>query len=405
MAITTLQNPDIISPTYSPMFYLNSSNYSTELGFKYSYDLYDSSGLIASKKVIPFPNDYGRIDVSNLLKNYLSYDLSYNSTGVTDSLLSIKQYDTYIGYTGSTHTQSPATSGIRYAFNGVSNDDFSFNNYVLSATTSKFLTHSPVDIDIFLTDYYTMGFFNGFFSGYTSSANYIYIKVYGTSVRTYRLTNSDYNYSPATGLTNVDKMIKQVGVGPMNLNVSTSYDVDLSGATTNPIITTDTTRYEVYTTNSGLSRTSLIYTFTINKNPSRYGKDQLAFLNRLGQFSYFTFIGKTIETTKQVQNTYLKNRYYLNGTNWTTDISTRGTTIYNTDTNTEYIFQSDYINQDTFTFMEELFTSPEVYYLSQLGSIPLIVLDTDWVNKKTINDKMINFSLKCGVSNKKKINI
>lgn len=403
--ITTLQSPNTISAVYNPMFFLNNSSYSGETGFRYVYSLSDENGLICTKQVLPFPNGYGRIDVSNILKSYLSYDLNYNTTGITTNYQCIKEYDTLIGYTGGTHTNTGGADGVKFCINAVDNNDFTYNDYILSGTSAKFLTHSPTNIDIFLTDYYTLGFLNGLFGSQMSSVKYVYVKTYGTSTGTYRMTNPDYEHNPGGTLVNVDVMSKVAGVGPMNINASTLYNTGSMTDETKQFIHTGTTYYEVWSADVSANRTSRIYTFTLNNYPARYGKYQVAFLNRSGQFSYFTFVGKTIETTKQVKSTFLKNRYSLNGTSWTTDISSRGTDIYNNSTSTEYTFQSDYIDQSTFDFCEELFTSPQLFYLSQLGAVPLIVMDTDWVNKKKVNDKLISFSIKAESSNDKKINI
>lgn len=407
MAITLTQYPSLISPVYSPMFYTNTSNYSSESGFKYQYDLYDVNGLIASKKVFPFPSTLGRIDVSPLLKNYLSYDLNYNLTGSTSSSNCISEYDLYIGHAGSTNTMTPSSTGIRFAFNGVDNDlNFNYVNYILSSETKKCLTNSPQTINVFLNDYYTLGYFNGVFDAENNSkVQYVYIKTYGTNSATYRFTNGDYQFNPGGSLADVDKMIKIAGVGPKNLNASTLYNVDTSTSVTGPFIHSGTTYYEVWMAAGTTAQVSVKYKFVVNHNIGRYDNAQIMFLNRLGQFSFFTFIGKTIQTTKLVSNDFIKNRYYQDGNTWITDISKRGTSVYSSSFDTEYVFTSDYIDQPTFTFMEELFTSPELYYITDSGAIPLTVSDNDWVNKRVINDKVINFSIKCKVANTKKTNI
>jgi hypothetical protein len=200
-------------------------------------------------------------------------------------------------------------------------------------------------------------------------------------------------------------MVKVVGVGPMNLNASTLYNTGTSSNETGTFIHTGTTYYEVWATNSSAVATSSVYTFRVIQQDGRYSQNQLAFLNRLGQFSYLTFVGKTTENTKQEVSTFLKNRYYLNGTTWDTDISRRGTNVYNSVVNTEYTFVSDYITQSEYDLAEQLFTSPDVYWLKLGQAIPLVVLDTDWSNRKITNDKLINFTIKCGLANRKKINI
>lgn len=391
--LNNLQTPNLISPGYSPMFYLNSSDYSDETGFKYVYSLYNKDGLVVTKKVFPFPNELGRIDASTIIKNYLGSHLLYSTTGITSTNNSIIQYDMYIGYTGSTHTMTPSTTGIKFAFNGV-DDNFNFTNYLLTNSSSKFLTNSPRTIDVYLTDYYTLSILNGVFDINNSSlCKYVNIKTFyitgGTS--TYQITNPHFDYLPPEGeLSNIPNSYKTIGVGPMNLP---SY------------INSNVKYYEVWITNNLGIQTSEKFRFNINYGVTKYGKHQICFLNRLGNFSYFTFIGKTTHTTKQSKDTYLRNRYYLSNNTWTTDISSAGKSVYNNEITDEYIFVSDYINQETYDFMNELFTSPEVYYLSSSGAIPVIILDTEFINRKVINDKMINFTLKVGTANNKIINV
>jgi hypothetical protein len=113
------------------------------------------------------------------------------------------------------------------------------------------------------------------------------------------------------------------------------------------------------------------------------------------------------KSVKSNSDTYIKNKYYLDEDNkWVTNNSRRGETIYNSKYYSLYTFNSDYLDQDTFNFMEELFTSSEIYYLSELeGFIPIIIEDTSWESKTKDNEKVISFTLNCRSANQKKINI
>lgn len=409
MAITLLQQPILISPVYNPMFYLTSSNYSSETGFKYSYDLYDSDGVVAGKKVLPFPNDYGRMDVSTLLRNFLTDNLRFDITGSTQTFNSIKVYDLFIGHTGSTHTLTPATSGRKYVFNGVFNQDESIRDYMLNNQLRKFLTNSPYTINVRLTDYYTLSCLNGYFGvqgGYHYYSHYYYILVSiyysnGTSIERYIL-NPNYYFNPV-GLVDVDKMYQTMGVGPMNLTNLYNYDTD--EYETGQFIHSGVTHYSIRAFDldyySDLSKT---YTFVIDKEIRKYEPQQVCFLNRLGNFSYFTFTGKSNQVTKANRDQYLQNRYKLVDDEYVTDSSFGGLTTYSVDVDSEYTFSSDFIDQPTFDFMEELFTSPSVYWLKNNKAYPIVITDTEWSNKKKINDKEIQFQIKVKLSNKKRIN-
>jgi hypothetical protein len=226
-----------------------------------------------------------------------------------------------------------------------------------------------------------------------------------TSTKHYRIENTDYNYSPSVSLQSVDQMIKTVGVGPLNINLTTVYDLDASGNTLGNIITSSTLYYDVYSTDDSSNQTSQKYRFNVNLNQGRYSQNQIAFLNRLGNFSYYTFTCKTLKSTKQSKSSYNKNPYYLNGNTWITDNLQKGKTSYKNDVTTSYTFQSDYLtDQSLLDFLEEMFTSPEIYLLGTTV-IPLEITDTEWSNGNVRNDKVVLFNIKCESSNSIKINI
>jgi len=159
----------------------------------------------------------------------------------------------------------------------------------------------------------------------------------------------------------------------------------------------DTDNIQTYTIklkNNG-SVVSEAINFKLLKDDYKYPRYQVAFLNRLGSYSYFTFTGRLVEETKVERKTFMKNNSDDNVYK----------TIYNIDVDKEYIFNSDYIDQSTFDFMEELFTSPKLYLIKEDKSIPMVITDTTWYNKKKINEKEIRFSIKVKLSNKKTINV
>jgi len=414
MAITTLQTPDILTPSSDPILFTHSSTLSNLTGFRYKYDIKTKDGVIATKRLFPFPNDIGRIDLSSVLYNYTHSYFNPTVTGTTDTIGTLIQYSLDTSSTGSTSSETVVDSLIRYCFNG-SDEDFNFSDFMLldADNLGKFLTNSPLTIPISLTDYYTFNYFNGQFSGYTyvSYSKYMRIAVYNQSdTRYYTIWGDNYNYEPGGSLQNVDMMLKMTGVGPMNLNNDTTLFAVDALPLVQPIIHSGTNYYEVWMMagpDEALGTRSVTYRFNVNHLRRRYGNHQIAFLNRLGTFSYITLTGKMKKSVKSNSDTYIKNKYYLDEDNkWVTNNSRRGETIYNSKYYSLYTFNSDYLDQDTFNFMEELFTSSEIYYLSELeGFIPIIIEDTSWESKTKDNEKVISFTLNCRSANQKKINI
>jgi len=411
MAITLKQEPDFISLGFQPEFYLCDSTYATEIGFKYVFIIENKDGQVLNKKVWPFPDYYGRIDISNTLYNYLDTTLLFDTTGNTHTQDTLIQYKVSIGHTGSTNTYSPTSQGVKYLLHGA-DLDFGYEDYIFSTPGDKyFLTHQPLTTEVNLTDYYTLTGLVGSF-GYAKNSYWhrTFIDVYYSdgSERNFSMLCDGYNYNPnITTSSDVDTMCQTTGVGPVNLNNSILYDIDNSlYITGETIIHTGTTSYRVWIGGNSATRYSQYYTFNLNHIDNKYTLEQICFLNRLGNYSYFTFRGKTRVHLPKENDSFIKNRYgYDSDYNWVTDSSKRGKTIYNANVNTEVTFVSDYIDQDWFDFMEELYTSPDVYWIKDGKAISMNVIDNDWEVKRKENDKLINFSIKCELANEKYINI
>ena len=424
MATTTIQTPNLIQPVYNPIIFQVQSNFSTETGFKYVFEIHDKDGIISTKRVFPFPNEDGRIDVSMFVREGLSYDKTYKNTGIYSVGNSLKVYNLYIGEDSSV-PQTPSSTGRRWCFNGVFNrkgtaENFNWLEYIMtSVNEGKFLTNSPTNVDVYLSDYYSLNFFNGQFmlgspfgASFVSDVKYIGFRTFdketGNPSSTYVYTNPDQGYSPPSGLNNVDDQLKGVGVGPRQLN-STPYTIIASGSyPADPNLINEThTHYEVWGMNDSLQQTSQRWTFNILTEQPKYTKHQITFLNRLGGWSYFTFDQKTFEETKIKKDSFKQQNYYEVGTNtWGTTFDRRGESIFNVEVEKEITFNSRFIDQPTFDFMEELLTSPAVYLLDEtLGAVPLIITDSNWFNLKKENQKEIRFSIKTKMSNKININI
>lgn len=377
MALTILQSPSTISTTFNPIHYLVSSDYAEETNFRYIYNIHTIND-ISVKYTLPYPLTYGKIDIHKILKPYLKYDFEYSVTGSTATSESIIQYDNHIGYSSTIHNMTPLTTGVKYVINAT-DEDFDPTDFIMNGS-GRFLTNSPTTINLYKNDYYTLNYLNGNFTEYISYANKLAISYTGS---TSYITLSDYLHTP-TGLESVGEMLQIVGVGPKNLNIT--------GGT-----------YSVWLVNSSNTKMSEVITFNI-KEYGKFGGNQIAFLNRLGGFSYFTFTGKQYTNTKLERFNYLKNKYDLDGTEWVKVDNVGGYTNYSNHVETEYIFNSDYIDQPTFDFMEELFTSPAVYWITDEVK-PIVITDTDWFNKKKINEKVISFSIKAVDAYNKKVKI
>lgn len=84
MAITIVQNPKPLVPSFNPIYTVVDSDNKTQQGFRYVYSVYDdeTNTLIgAPLPVAPEPvNGYGAIDISKLIQSQVNYNIDLNST-------------------------------------------------------------------------------------------------------------------------------------------------------------------------------------------------------------------------------------------------------------------------------------------------------------------------------------
>lgn len=213
--ITITHNPPTFSPVYTDGLFFTVSTLTNYVKFRYIYDVYVNNQIIFSGKATPNPFGLGIIDVSRILKNYVSnLPLSlYESTPIyTHETFPFSRpyednvipYEIKIGYEYAADEISPVTgftgngelifnpitgefdldgipgqpevsTGIYKTYqatmgvNGrATQQDFDMGPFILSGTpmninpttTGLFLTNSPRTRDIQPTEYYTLGFTN-----------------------------------------------------------------------------------------------------------------------------------------------------------------------------------------------------------------------------------------------------
>jgi hypothetical protein len=128
-------------------------------------------------------------------------------------------------------------------------------------------------------------------------------------------------------------------------------------------------------------------TFEIDTDCSKYEPVRFMFLNALGQFDYFTATLLSRENINISKTSYQKTLPY----NY--QVGDRGKTVLSVAGQQSYIVTSNWITEDTCTWLMELFLSQEVYVLNNDGSLmPIIIDNTSVEPKKRVNDKLLNYT-------------
>ena len=310
MSLVYQETPATFQPVLSDgIFFTLSANTTNNFKFRYVYDLYVEDELVFQGKATPNPYGLGVVDLQQILETYC-YNNPISKWGAAQNPIYTHQtfpfsapyYDEVInfylvagyeyadsalgsitGFTGQGDAAGdPATySNVYKTFRstmGVNSNatlqDFNINPYVMSSSTSQFLTNSPTDRELAPEDYYTLAFTNYYLSQntvtsptlsepyyvkyrfYNSTGGTIseiaYPNIYGNGGGVRSLATDVYQalylIIPPTGDTASDYNTLYVGAGPKNLeNIMptgcTSYDVQLWGlfeGSTTPIQPTPT---------------------------------------------------------------------------------------------------------------------------------------------------------------------
>jgi len=95
MAITLLSSPETYSSLSDDVYFVVSSDNAGNLNFKFIFDIYINSTLVARLKNYPDPNSKGIVNVSNVIRNYWATYFKPNS----NAALPYSGLDNYVEYT------------------------------------------------------------------------------------------------------------------------------------------------------------------------------------------------------------------------------------------------------------------------------------------------------------------
>jgi restriction endonuclease S subunit len=154
---------------------------------------------------------------------------------------------------------------------------------------------------------------------------------------------------------------------------------------------------------SGFTPVSEVFTFNIEPICSRAGENvqrQLMFKNRYGHYDYYTFTAGKDEGLDIERQTYKKWSVDWGSANPTKEYYSRGTTDATVSITETHIINTGFLNQPDFMYLEELFTSNEVYEIQRDGNLrPINIVNTEFLRKNKGNRTIVNLELTYVYSN------
>ena len=324
-------------------------------------------------------------DVSGVVRNYITSDLqALGGEGDLSATNSMKTLhiivDAIYNNTATNVLTVSSTSifsgNVCYIFNGVyqHQDTQGFTAYELASSTKKFLTNFPRSgsetvtrasrIKIKTDESYLLSAID------TSSASDTYIRVdtYDSSDSSIAIFKIDADPSLVR---------HDLGVGCSNFADLDSGDMHTGNAGVLPIISSSVAYYNVHLNDAAaLGNISEMMTFEIDRKCHDYST-RFNWLNRLGGFDSWTFDGAFSRGQNQSKALHEKNLDYA------FNIYDSETGINAVESKNTFSAYSGLLTEGKRQWLEELFTSPEVYVVEGGNNVPILITDSQ---VKTIDD-------------------
>lgn len=282
-------------------------------------------------------------------------------------------------YTGLT------SATTKTAFNGAMNHrdfkDYNMADWILNTgATGSFLTNLPNGYRM-RTD--SSAFFNLYFSGNTGNTNRVRIITDDGNIGIFNLA-----FTPAQAPAQL------IGLGPYQVNRTHL----VSG--TQPLITNNTSQYTAYTYHlTPSASTSQPLIIGVEDKCTKFGVFELLFMDKLGSFVSKAFEYQNTRSINITRSEYQKFIGNLSNGRYAYNSIDRGRTSLNTYDITELTLNTGWLTQDEASYLQELFTSPEVYLkihndtTSQDEFWPVIVMTNSLEIPKYYNKHNIQYTI------------
>lgn len=154
---------------------------------------------------------------------------------------------------------------------------------------------------------------------------------------------------------------------------------------------------------TGYTPVSEIFLFNIEPICSRQGPNtqrQLMFKNRYGHYDYYTFTAGKSEGLAIDRQTYKSWQNDWGSPNPGVTQYARGLSDWQVTMTETHVINSGFLNQPDFMFLQELYTSNEVYEITENGGLaPINIINTDFLIKNKGNRDITNIELTYVYSN------
>ena len=378
MAITINSTPEAYPSAHDDLYFVVTSDNVTQAGFKYVFDVFINSTLVARIKLFADPvNAKGIFNAGGIVRDYIA---GYFKPNPTQTAFSYTGNDLYIDYEvrygedygGVTYTN--LASGTYKAFNFVNPIFRNFSTSFYQPKINTWLTGRDVSAaDVQVGEKLYAGWMNT--AGTTTNLT--------LTVQKYS-SGGAADGSPSTGGSVTCSAFVLFDLSPAALNAYLGSE----------FITASTFQYGVKVNYGGASSTE--FKVRLACQP-RWTPVSLHFLNRLGGYDTFQFRLVNKRSAQVEKKSYDQMEWQYNAGSMSRYDSFKrinaGNNTFAVNETVNFKLTSDYINQTDYLWLKDLITSPEVYYESGGYYYPVGIKSSTWDEKIRSADKMFNFEL------------
>lgn len=441
MSAVLQQQPEEWNVAYTPLVYVISGLGSAD---KYIIYVEVNGSVVATLRQPENPAGVGIFDVSTIVKSYLQPNFVEETGKVAPSNGEVCTFRVKYGLETAGVPVFTGFSALRYAINGYDNwrvlnwDETPFRSGVTEfecespgydglVDQKRFLTNYPNDYTIRHGEYHTLSFFNEL-QNYTLALGntqpyFVDIKHYnaaGSIVATYNYAISDVTgLGPRTDCNDIgpygysiNQTIGHLGAGTANLAAEgllhpasvrytiTLYSMNLCYYGLNgPISDCDDTGelVEFY------GQVMYQATFNIEDACTAFEPIRVSFLNQYGMRDYYTFDRRNTYMVTTNRGNYKQVNGSWSSASFEIDPIGRGTRTFNSEITEQMDLSTNWMDDATSKWMQELFTSPHVLIYKDGQWEPCVIVSKTYDERTKARQKMYRYDLTVEYSNSKTV--
>lgn len=432
MAATIAQQPNKNNVAYVPNVWTLSGIGSAD---RYVLTITINGSDVATFKQPANPAGVAHFDISKVLQSYLQpyFDETIvKVVGTRDAHLTYQV--TYGTETGNVVTLD-GTSAQKFVINAydtwrVLNSDLSAfipqpgpqlcetnsNTNARYASEYSFLTNYPKDTYYVRSDEFrTLSFYNrieNFNDGtmWGPNAAPFFVRITGgNNDVVYTIDNVRTDCTDMSVTFTDDDIIATIGVGPKNIeSLMTQPYTDYQIRIYSYNYCINTTISDCGDTGEILSDGYLgdiIYSadFIVQDDCTPFDPINVSFLNQYGVKDYYTFDRRNTHTEEVARNNYNKALGSWSSTSFTIDPHGRGKTTFSSEVTTRMTLQTNWMDDATSKWIEELYTSPSIMVYVEGEWEPCVIVSNTYEQKTYARNRMFQHEITIEFSNNKKV--